>query len=258
VKVSVVTVCYNAAETIVDTLKSVAAQDYPDIEHIVVDGDSRDATVELVRCHGARVARLVTEPDRGVYDGMNKGLALATGDIVVYLNADDVYADEGVVSRAVKTLSEPGVEACYANLVYVDRAETDRVCRVWRSREFEPGLFRRGWMPAHPTLFVRRSALLDIGGFDLAFRLQSDFDLTMRLFEVRGVSSRFVPETWVRMRQGGMSNANWRNVVRGNLEALRICWKNGFRVGPWFMLVKVASRLGQFRVGGSRGDQPNA
>lgn len=247
-KISIITVCFDAADTIADTLQSVTQQDYSDIEHIVVDGGSRDGTQDKVLFHGGRVSRFVSEPDRGVYDGMNKGLALATGDVVAFLNADDIYADRGIISRVADLFTDSQLDACYADLVYVERANRERVVRWWRSRDFRPGLFRRGWMPAHPTLFVRRQVLLDSGGFDLRFRLQSDFDLTMRLFELQRIRSRYVPEVWVHMREGGMSNANWRNVVRGNLEALRSCWKNGLYVGPWFVVVKVLSRLRQFRV----------
>ncbi|MEC5398150.1 glycosyltransferase family 2 protein [Uliginosibacterium sp. H1] len=247
-KISIITVCFNAADTIADTLRSVAEQDYPDIEHIVVDGASRDGTQSIVQGLSQRVARFVSERDRGIYDAMNKGMALATGEVVAYLNADDVYAHAGVVRRVVEVFQDPKVDACYANLVYVDRSRAEQVVRVWRSRDFRPGLFRRGWMPAHPTLFVRREPLLATGGFDIRFRQQADFDLTLRLFELQRIRSRFIPEFWVRMREGGASNASWRHIVKGNLEAWRICWKNGFRVGPWFMLIKVASRLGQFRV----------
>jgi glycosyltransferase involved in cell wall biosynthesis len=246
-RISIVTVCFNAAATVVETLRSVEGQTHSDVEHIVIDGASTDGSVELIRQHASRrVTHFITEPDRGLYDAMNKGIALATGDVIAFLNADDVYTSEHVLARVAEVLANPRLDACYANLYYVDPADTRRVVRVWRSRAFRPGLFARGWMPAHPTLFVRARVFRELGGFDIAFRQQSDFDLTMRFFELGGIRSHFVPEFWVRMRAGGVSNRSVRGVWRGNQEAWRICRKNGLAVPPWFVLTKVGSRLKQF------------
>jgi glycosyltransferase involved in cell wall biosynthesis len=177
---------------------------------------------------------------------MNKGLALATGEVIAFLNADDVYTTPSVLTRVAATMQDETLDACYANLVYVDRTDTSRVTRVWRSRKFIPGLFRSGWMPAHPTLFVRKRVFDEQGNFDIRFRQQADFDLTMRFFEFGRIRSKFVPEFWVRMRAGGVSNRSLRGVLRGNREAWNICKKNGLRVPPWFILTKIGSRLSQF------------
>lgn len=245
-KISVITVCYNAAGTLADTLDSVARQSYREVEHIVVDGASTDTTPEVIARHGSHIAKLVSEPDRGIYDAMNKGLKLATGDVVGFLNADDVFVNLEVLSHIAEVMTDPSLDACYANLYYVDREQTDIVKRVWLSRDYEPGLCARGWMPAHPTFYVRRSVYERFGDFDLNYRLQADFDLTMRFLEVHHIRSRFVPEFWVRMRMGGASNNSVRNVIQGNWEAYQACRKNGIRVPPWFMITKVLSRLSQF------------
>ncbi len=246
-KVSIITVCFNAAKTLGDTLDSVASQDHPAIEHIVVDGGSRDGTAEVVRSRGRHLAAFVSERDRGIYDAMNKGLALASGDVVGFLNADDVFTHGGVVGRIAETLADPDLDACYANLYFVDPERSDVIRRVWRSRDYEPGLCaRRGWMPAHPTFYARREVYQRYGGFNLDYSLQSDFDMALRLLDIHRIRTRFVPEFWVRMRMGGASNASLGNVVRGNLEAWRACRSNGIAVPPWFILVKLASRLGQF------------
>jgi glycosyltransferase involved in cell wall biosynthesis len=246
-RISIVTVCFNAAATVVETLRSVEGQTHSDFEHIVIDGASTDGSVELIRQHASRrVTHFISEPDRGLYDAMNKGIALATGDVIAFLNADDVYTSEHVLARVAEVLANPRLDACYANLYYVDPTDTRRVVRVWRSRPFRPGLFARGWMPAHPTLFVRARVFRELGGFDIAFRQQSDFDLALRFFELGGIRSHFVPEFWVRMRAGGVSNRSVRGVWRGNQEAWRICRKNKLAVPPWFVLTKVGSRLQQF------------
>jgi glycosyltransferase involved in cell wall biosynthesis len=245
-RLSIVTVSFNSAATIADTLESVAAQRYPHVEHIVVDGASTDGTQDIVRRHSRRIARFVSEPDRGVYDAMNKGIALATGDVVAFLNSDDVYAHPDVLGRVADTMADPAIDACYADLVYVDDLASDRIVRDWRSTDHRPGLCLTGWMPAHPTFFARRDVYRRFGGFDLEFRLQADYELMVRLFETHGLRSRHVPERWVRMRTGGMSNSSWRNVARGNLEAYRACRKNGFAVTPFFIVRKLASRLPQF------------
>lgn len=245
-RISIVTVSFNSAATIADSLESVASQRYPHVEHIVVDGASSDGTQAVVRQHAGRVAQFVSEPDRGVYDAMNKGIAMATGDIVAFLNSDDVYAHADVLTRVAETMADPLLDACYANLVYVDDLADGRVVRDWQSVDHRPGLCLTGWMPAHPTFFARRAVYQRCGGFDLEFRLQADYEMMLRLFEKHHIVSRHVPELWVRMRTGGMSNSSWRNVARGNLEAYRACRKNGFGVTPFFIVRKIASRLPQF------------
>lgn len=245
-KISIITAVFNAAETIEDTLLSVATQTYPEIEHIVIDGFSTDSTTAIIKRHQSKLAHVVSEPDRGVYDAMNKGLALASGDVVGFLNADDVYIDTEVLAKVAVAMADPLVDACYADLIYVDRERTELVVRYWTSREYVPGLFKRGWMPAHPTFFVRKAVYQRFGGFDLRYRLQADFDLALRLLHVHGIRVRYVPEVWVRMRMGGMSNNSIRNMVRGNIEAYSSCRNNGLNVPPWFILTKVLSRVPQF------------
>lgn len=245
-KISIITVCYNAAGTLVDTLDSVAAQTYADIEHVVVDGGSTDGTVELVKNHGQRVSNWVSEPDRGIYDAMNKGVAMATGDVVGILNADDVYADDAVLTQVADVFADPAIDACYADLVYVDQCDSSKIVRYWKSQAYEDGLFERGWMPAHPTFFVRKAVYEKFGGFDLSFPRQADFELTMRFLAIHKIKSVYVPKIWVKMRVGGVSNNSVRGVIKGNLEAYRACRKNALNVGIFFIPRKILSRLPQF------------
>ena len=244
-KISIITVCYNSAATIQDTIDSIASQTYPDIEHIVVDGGSQDTTMDMVRA-APRVSKYISEPDRGIYDAMNKGIAMATGEIVGTLNSDDFYMHEKVLERVAEVFSNPSVDACYADLIYVRQEDPASVVRYWQSRPFRPGLFKRGWMPAHPTFFVRRKLYEELGGFDLEFKLQSDFELTMRYLELFRINSVYLPEILVKMRVGGASNQSVRNVIKGNIEAYKACKKNHLGVSPLFNLYKIISRLPQF------------
>lgn len=244
-KISIITVCYNSATTIQDTIDSIASQTYPDIEHIVVDGGSRDTTMDMVRA-APRVSKYISEPDRGIYDAMNKGIAMATGEIVGTLNSDDFYMHEKVLERIAEVFSNPSLDACYADLIYVRQEDPASVVRYWQSRPFRPGLFKRGWMPAHPTFFVRRKLYEELGGFDLEFKLQSDFELTMRYLELFRINSVYLPEILVKMRVGGASNQSVRNVIKGNIEAYKACKKNHLGVSPLFNLYKIISRLPQF------------
>ncbi len=246
-KITIITVAYNSAATIADTLRSVAAQAHPDIEHIVVDGASTDATLDIVRREGAHLARVVSERDRGIYDAMNKGLALATGDAVGFLNSDDMFAGPGSVAAIAAGFGDgPGVDAVYGDLVFVDPADTARVVRYWRSGAYRRGTARRGWMPPHPTFYARREVLRRSGGFCLDYRLQADFELTLRLLEVEGIASRHIPEVLVRMRMGGATTGSLRNIVRGNLEAARACRSHGFPGGLEFIVAKMGRRIPQF------------
>jgi glycosyltransferase involved in cell wall biosynthesis len=244
-KISIITVSYNSAGTIQDTIDSIASQTYPDIEHIVVDGASRDATMDIVSA-APSVSKYVSEPDRGIYDAMNKGIAMATGEIVGTLNSDDFYTHEKVLERVAETFSNPEVDACYGDLIYIRQNDAANIVRYWKSRPFRPGLFKRGWMPAHPTFFVRRRLYEELGNFDLEFKLQSDFELTMRYLELFRINSVYIPEILVKMRVGGASNHSLRNIIKGNIEAYRACQKNHLGISPWFNLLKIISRLPQF------------
>jgi len=243
VKISIVTPVYNAAATVSDTLASVQAQGFGDVEHIVIDGGSTDGTLEVLETHGS--LRVLSEPDDGLYDAMNKGIALATGDVIGILNADDLYAHDKVLENVAETIGA-GVQSCYADLVYVDRDDTSKVVRYWTSNAFVPGSFRKGWLPAHPTFFVRREVYERFGSFDLEYRIQSDFELTMRFLEINRISSHYVPDIWVRMRMGGHTNKSLTNILKGNVESYRACRKHGMGVGPMFFVTKIAQRVPQF------------
>ena len=245
-KITVITACFNSAGTIEDTLCSVRSQSYRDIEHIIVDGGSTDGTQAIIARHRTEISSIVSEKDSGVYDAMNKGIQRASGDVIGFLNSDDIYADEHVLKKVAAVFRDSNVDACYADLVYVEKEDLGKVVRYWKSCPFEPGMFTQGWMPAHPTFFVRRAIYEKLGGFDLQFRLQADFELTMRFLELHRIRTAYIPKVLVRMRLGGLTNRSVANIVRGNIEAYRACRKNGYKVTPFFILRKVASRLPQF------------
>ena len=245
-RISVVTVCFNSALTIGDTLASVANQRGVNVEHVIVDGASSDATMEIVTGFTPEVARVISEPDRGLYDAMNKGMAIATGDIIGYLNSDDVYADDGVLQKVANTFADVNVDACYGDLVYVQQDDISKVVRYWRSCPYSPGLIERGWMPAHPTFFIRRTILQELGGFNIHYRYHADFDLMVRLFLLKKIRCAYIPEVLVRMRTGGKTNRSIRNVIRGNLESLESLRSHGAAVTPMFFVGKLLSRVPQF------------
>lgn len=245
-RLSVITVCRNARGTIEQALSSVHRQSYRPLEHIVIDGASTDGTLDVLRARQAGIARLVSEPDPGLYHAMNKGIALATGDYLGFLNADDIYADAEVLARVAHVLQAGNCDAAYGDLVYVRQDDPIVVVRYWRSGPYAAGRVERGWMPAHPTFFVRTALLRKLGGFDTRYRFQADYELMVRLFLKERISSAYVPEVLVRMRVGGHTNRSLRNVYLGNLEAYRACVDNRVRVSPFFVLLKLLSRLPQF------------
>lgn len=219
-KLSIVTVVYNGADTIADTIASVAAQAYPELEYLVIDGASNDATLDRVHAAGEIVTRVVSEPDRGLYDAMNKGIALTTGEIVGLINADDVYCP-GVFDRVVAAFADPEVDAVYGDLCYVRQNDLRAVVRYWKSGAFRLGSFSSGWVPPHPTLFLRREVYERCGDFDLSYRIAADTEFLIRLFEVHRIRARHLPEILVRMRLGGTTNRSLGNIVRQNREILR-------------------------------------
>ena len=242
-KLSVITVSYNSAATIADTLRSVSEQTHPDIEHIIIDGGSTDATLALVKQHGLRVATLVSEQDRGIYDAMNKGLALATGEVVGFLNSDDCYADSRVCERITKAMLPRGVDACYGDLIFVDQHRPDRVLRYWKAGTYTKGDCACGWMPPHPTFYARKRIYESHGGFDLSFRMAADFEMSLRLMDVVGVHAVYIPEVLVRMRTGGASNRGLGSLIRNNRETSRACIKHGLHGGVRFLTSRMLLKL---------------
>ena len=247
-KVSVVTVCYNSAATIEDTIKSIAMQDHEELEYIVVDGKSSDNTLEIVGRFGRLVTKCISENDDGIYDAFNKGLSLATGEVIGFLNSDDFYPRADVISQVAQAFAdEPELDAIYGDLCYVKQFETDKVLRYWRSSDFEPGLFLRGWVPPHPTFFVRKRVYDRLGGYDLGYCIASDWELLARFMEVKRIRTRYLPQVLVHMRMGGVTNRSWRNVWKQNREIWRAAKAHGLQPSlGGFALGKLWSRGRQF------------
>jgi len=245
-KFSLITVCYNSAETICHTLQSVREQTYPNIEYIIVDGGSKDNTLDLIAAEGPHVSKLISERDNGIYDAMNKGLALATGDVVGFLNSDDIFYGVDVISKIARAMEDPLIGACYGDLVYVSKFDKNKIIRYWKSGKYELGLCARGWMPPHPTFYTRRSVYQRYGSFDLSLKLQADFEMALRLLDIAHIRTVYLPEILVRMRVGGASNASLKNIIKGNIEAARACRKHGLPGGLGFVGKKIISRIPQF------------
>ena len=243
-RITLITVCYNSAAHIADTLRSVDAQTWPDIEHLIIDGASRDDTLAIVAAHPQPWRRVLSEPDKGIYDAMNKGLRLASGELVGFLNADDFLADPEAVARIARA-AEQGADAVYGDLVYVAEHDTARVVRHWVSGDYAPARLARGWMPPHPTFYARRALFERLGGFDTRYRIAADYDLMMRLLTRGQARLAYVPEVQIRMRTGGASNRSLANLWRKSLEDLHIMRKHGVG-GLATLLLKNLIKLPQF------------
>ncbi len=244
-KVTLITATYNSAATIRDTLDCIAAQDYPDIEHLIIDGVSKDATLAIVAEY-PHVARVICEPDKGLYDAMNKGVQAASGEVIGILNSDDFYPHPQVISRVVALMEKTGADALYADLDYVDAENTDTIVRSWKSQPYHQRLFQQGWMPPHPTFFVRRGVYEQYGGFNTQLRFAADYELMLRFLLRHGVSVCYLPEVVTKMRMGGLSNAAWKNRLKANRED-REAWRlNGLQPRWYTIVMKPLRKIGQF------------
>lgn len=243
--ISIITVCYNSAQTIGASLQSVATQCYEHVEHVIVDGGSTDGTVEVVKDWPHHTIRLLSEPDDGIYDAMNKGLALATGDIVGFLHSDDLYTNEETLSRVAQAFDDPAVDAVYGDLVYVRKEDTNAVVRYWEAGAFDRARFSSGWMPPHPTVFVRNSIYRRLGGFDKRYRIAADYDLILRFFARNSLHFAYIPEVLIKMRVGGISNRSLKTVLWKSQEDLLALRRN--QIGGWWTLAqKNLSKIPQF------------
>lgn len=245
-KVSIITIAFNSADTIEDTILSVAAQDYHNIEYIIVDGASKDNTLEIVKRHNNVISKIISEKDKGIYDAMNKGVMAATGDIVGILNSDDHYADSGVISDVVRLFNDSGCEGLYADLEYVDRENTSRVVRSWQAGPYRKNRFKFGWMPPHPTFFVKRNCYEKFGVYDLTLRSAADYELMLRFIHKHEIKLSYLNRVIIRMRTGGQSNITLRNRIKANMED-RKAWKiNNLQPGIFTLTWKPISKVFQF------------
>ena len=220
-KLSIITASYNSEATIKDTLESVNKQSYTDIEHIIVDGGSKDATLELVKTIGKRVVVMISEPDKGIFDAYNKGLKLVNGDVIGFLNSDDFYYSSDVLENVMREFDDPSVDAVYGDLYYVDKNNVNKVTRVWKSRTYKKGLFTRSFHPAHPTLFLRKSVYEKVGLFNLTYRFAGDYEFMLRAFHLFEIKPIYLPKVFVRMRNGGATGGSLMSIRKQNLENIR-------------------------------------
>lgn len=242
-KISVITVCYQSARTLERSLQSVAEQDWPTVEHIVIDGASTDGTREILERFRSRLACVISEPDNGIYEAMNKGLAHASGDIVCFLNADDRYASANVFSSVVSLMQEHKLDALIGDVGFFHQGDSSRMVRRYRSDRFHPGRLAWGWMPAHPALFLRKEVVHRVGRFKTDYRIAGDFEFIVRAFYGHVLRYRCIPDVLVHMQTGGASNAGWRAKILLNQEVLRACRENGLQSNMLKILSKYPAKL---------------
>jgi len=246
-KISIITATYNSEATVADTLTCIGGQDHADIEHILIDGRSADRTLEIASGF-PHLARVVSEKDKGIYDAMNKGIALATGEVIGILNSDDIYTGRDVLSTVAKAFADPAVMTVYADLQYVHASNLDKIIRTWRTGPYHKKNFYYGWMPPHPTFFVRREIYDQVGLFNLTLRSAADYEMMLRILLKHGLSAHYIPRVIVKMRAGGMSNASYRNRFMANRED-RMAWKlNGLHPHFYTLYMKPLRKIPQFII----------
>ncbi|MBS6991300.1 MAG: glycosyltransferase [Alistipes sp.] len=245
-KISIITATFNSGATLRDTIQTVLTQTYREIEYIIIDGNSRDNTLEIVRefepYFDGRM-KWISEPDNGIYDAMNKGIRMATGDIIGILNSDDFYNDENVLADIVNAFGCKKTDCVYGNLVFVDSAKPDKIVRRWTGSQHTPGAFLKGWHPAHPTFYARRTCFEQYGDFDLSFEISADFELMLRFIEKNGCSNYYINRCFVKMRQGGASTGSIKNIIKGNKNILRAFRKNGYHISCLYPAKRLLPKL---------------
>jgi glycosyltransferase involved in cell wall biosynthesis len=246
VKVTVVTACFNSARTIAATLQSVARQTHPDIEHIVVDGGSRDGTLDVLSRHGERVSKVLHGPDQGIYDALNKGVAASAGEIIGCLHSDDVYARDDVIETVVARMSQELLDAVYGDVAFIRGDDRERVVRRYSSRHFKPSRLAWGWMPAHPALFVSKRLFDRYGPFKTDYKIAGDFEFVARVFARPAFRYAYLPEVLVLMRTGGVSTPGWRSMLVINREFMRACRENGIGTNYFKLLSRYPAKMLEF------------
>jgi glycosyltransferase involved in cell wall biosynthesis len=246
-KISIVTVCFNSGATLRDTIESVLGQTYPNIEYIIVDGASTDDTMQIVSEYENRIAKIVSEPDKGIYDAMNKGIALATGDVIGILNSDDFYASVDVVSAIADTYGQARTDIVFGDLVYIAPTDTSRVVRWYHAAGFRPWMLRFGWMPPHPATFIKRSIYQEFGRYAMGYKTAADYEMFVRLLLLNRSNYFYLKKTIVHMRMGGATSSGWRSYLTTSREMVRAVKENGFYTNMLIILMRLPIKLFELR-----------
>jgi glycosyltransferase len=245
VKISIVTAVFNRRGTIADTLNSVASQSHLDIEHVIQDGGSTDGTSEVIKSHSNPKIALVSERDAGIYDAINRGIQRASGDVIGLMHSDDFFAANDVLSRVVKAMADPDIDGVYGDLDYVAADDSNRIIRRWRSGVYGPEKLGKGWMPPHPTLYLRRHVFEKHGLYDTSFGIAADYDAMLRYLVKGQIKLAYIPDVMVKMRVGGESNKSLRKIVLKSQEDYRAIRRNGVG-GLGTLAFKNLSKIQQF------------
>lgn len=245
-KVTLITVVFNCQDFIEQCILSVIGQDYPHLEYIVIDGLSSDNTKDIINKYAGHIDYYLSEPDDGMYDALNKGIAAATGDLIGILNSDDYLVDRNIISQLVQLLISKDADAVYGNLNYVKRTDKDVIKRKWRSNPLNRKDFERGWMPAHPTLFIRKYFFQTYGGYALNLGTAADYELILRMFYKYQLNAVFLDKLVVHMRTGGMSNRNYKSLIRAALNDYRAMVCNDIPLPMLALMFKKVRKLKQF------------
>jgi len=245
-KITIITVSYNSADTIETTFKSLIDQTYDNIEYIVVDGGSTDGTLDLITKYSKHISQWVSEPDKGLYDAMNKGIAMATGDVIGLINSDDLFCDNNALEKVGNVFrKQPNLDSVYADLYYVSQQNTDKIVRHWITGSQRK--FRNGWHPAHPTFYIKKEVYNKYGDFDLTYKLAADFEIMLRFLEKFSISTTYLKEPLVKMRLGGETNKSLNNILKQNAECIRAFKKNDVSVSSFlYPILRILPKLVQF------------
>ena len=244
-KISLLTVSFNSASTIKDTIESIRSQNYKDIEYIVVDGNSTDGTINILKSYDSFISKWISEPDKGIYDAMNKAIKMATGEVVGILNSDDFYANHQILAQVAREFSNPSIEVVFGDLVFVDPKNLSKTVRKYSSAKWNPKKFSWGFMPAHPTVFIRRKYYDQFGQFKTDYKIAADYELLIRFLFVHQLRYKYLPITMVKMRRGGVSSRNLMSNVILNNEIIRGCRENGIRTNIIMVYLKYFRKLSE-------------
>ncbi len=243
-KISIITATFNSEKNITDCLASVAGQSYKNIEHIIIDGGSTDSTLEIIKS-APSVSKYISEPDNGIYDALNKGINLATGDIIGFLHSDDFIGSTGIIQKIAELFAQKNIQGVYGDLVFVNSENTDKIVRTWKSERFNRKNIKYGWMPPHPTLYLRKEIYQKHGPFDISFKIAGDYNFMVSVMKDKKINLEYLPEIIIKMRMGGASTGSVKGILKKSKEDIRALKNNGFKFPFLILIAKNLRKLPQ-------------